>query len=182
MHSPPVAFLDRDGTVIEERHYLRDPDEVVLLPGVAAAMARLRAAGFLLVMVSNQSGVARGRMSLDDVARVNARMQELLAPDGATFDALLFCPHGPDDGCACRKPGTGMIDDFRARHSFDLAGSILVGDKDIDMDCARSAGLRGFLVTTGYGAAHAAQAETTGFSVCNGLGAVADLVLDTPAA
>lgn len=165
----PAIFLDRDGTMIEERHYLADPDGVVLEAGAAEALARLQAAGFALVMISNQSGIGRGRMTHEDVERVNARLEALLGAEGVVLDKIYFCPHAPDDGCACRKPGTGMIEAAKRDLALDLGRSVVIGDKDADLLCAGTLGMKGILVTTGHGPEHADWARTNGFTVCRNL-------------
>jgi len=150
-----VLFLDRDGVVIEDRHYLADPSEVVLLPGAAAAMVRARAAGFRLVGVSNQSGIGRGRFSEADFSAVMSRMVRLLADAGAAFDAFVYCPHAPDADCACRKPRPGMLDAVRGHVPWLPGRSWVIGDKESDVALARGAGLGAVHVATGHGAAEA---------------------------
>ncbi len=156
----PVLFLDRDGVVIEDRHYLADPAEVVLVPGAAAAMARARRAGFALVGVSNQSGIGRGRITLDQFAAVMERLDALLAAAGAAFDAFAYCPHAPGDGCTCRKPATGQLAELRAGVPWLAERSWLVGDKESDVALARRAGLRAVHVATGHGADEAAAVRS----------------------
>ncbi len=151
MMSPFVA-LDRDGTVIEERPYLCDPAQVMLLPNAAAGMRALRAAGLELALVTNQSGVGRGFFGLDTVSRVNERLLALLAQEGVTVDAILVCPHAPQERCACRKPGMGMLE--RAARTFGAspAKAFVVGDKLCDIEMGRRAGATTLLVHTGWGA------------------------------
>jgi D-glycero-D-manno-heptose 1,7-bisphosphate phosphatase len=148
----PVLFLDRDGVLIEDRHYLADPDQVALIPGVPAALAAARAAGFALVGVSNQSGLGRGRFSEEDLARVMTRFDALLAAGGVPLDAFHFCPHAPDDGCACRKPLPGLLDEAARTTPWDPDTAWLVGDKESDIRLARAVGMGAVLVRTGYGA------------------------------
>lgn len=147
----PVLFLDRDGVVIRDRDYLGDPAGVELLPGAAAAMARARAAGFLLIGLSNQSGIGRGLFSEDDLDKVMARLDELLGREGTGFDGFFYCPHAPDQGCTCRKPAQGLLTEAGRHFSWDPDLSCLVGDKSSDIELGRAAGLRSFLVRTGYG-------------------------------
>lgn len=153
----PVLFLDRDGVVLEERHYLSDPAEVALVSGAAAAMAAARRAGFALVGVSNQSGIGRGRITADQFTAVMRRMDELLAAESASFDAFAYCPHAPEEGCGCRKPGTGQLDELRPSVPWLPDRSWLVGDKESDVALARRADLRAVHVATGHGAAEAAK-------------------------
>jgi D-glycero-D-manno-heptose 1,7-bisphosphate phosphatase len=151
----PVLFLDRDGVVIEDRHYLSDPDEVVLVDGAAQAFAAARSAGFRIVGVSNQSGLGRGIFGLAQFEAVMRRVDELLAAEGAAFDAMHYCPHAPGDDCACRKPLPGLLEDAARRVPYDPARSWVVGDKASDVELARRAGLGAVLVHTGYGAGEA---------------------------
>jgi len=155
-----VLFLDRDGVVVEERCYLADPADVALVPGAAAAMARARRAGFALVGVSNQSGIGRGHFTLDQFAAVMERLDALLAAAGAAFDAFAYCPHAPGDGCACRKPATGQLDELHGSVPWLPKRSWLVGDKESDVALARRAGLRAVHVATGHGADEAAVVQS----------------------
>lgn len=153
----PVLFLDRDGVVIADRNYLADPDQVALIPGAAAAMARARAAGFALVGVSNQSGLGRGLFGQAAFAAVMERLEDLLAAAGASFDAFYYCPHAPQQDCRCRKPLPGLLEEAARRLPFEPAGSWVIGDKASDVALARDAGLGAVLVHTGYGAGEAAD-------------------------
>lgn len=138
----PAIFLDRDGAVIEDTGYIGDPDRVRLLPGAANALLSLRSQGFRLVVVSNQSGIGRGLISSEQAARVHRRFVDLLAEAGVVLDGVHYCPHSPDDNCACRKPSPEMI--FRAARELDidLARSFLVGDKMTDIEAGRTAGCK----------------------------------------
>lgn len=148
----PCIFFDRDGTLIEERHYLADPAQVALIAGAAEAVRLARSSGFLAVVLTNQSGVGRGYFTLEDVRRVNGRMVELLAAEGAAVDGIYVCPHAPEDGCPCRKPGTGLVEQAARELDIDIGRSWMIGDKAADLELARNAGMRGVLVRTGYGA------------------------------
>lgn len=148
---PPLLLLDRDGTIIVEKGFPKEPDEVELVPGSAAAIRRLRALGLRVAVISNQSGIGRGLLTHEDVARVNARLAELLAAEGAAFDAFYYCPHAPGDGCACRKPQRTLLDLAAADLGGDLSRSFFVGDKKDDVDAGRNVGATTFLVKTGYG-------------------------------
>jgi D,D-heptose 1,7-bisphosphate phosphatase len=147
------VFLDRDGTLIVERDYLSDPDGVELIPGAAEAIAELQRAGFAVVLVTNQSGIARGMFTLDDYRAVAARLEEMLTSAGVTLDGTFFCPHHPDvsGDCACRKPGTGMHMDASRELGLDPGRSYFVGDKRSDVEAAVALGGTGILVHTGYG-------------------------------
>jgi histidinol-phosphate phosphatase family protein len=141
----PVAVLfDRDGTLIEDVPYNGDPDRVAPLPGAVEALERLRAAGLAVGVVSNQSGIARGLLGHDDVLAVNRRVEELLGP----LDAIEYCPHAPDDGCACRKPAPGLVLAAAARLGVDARRCAVVGDIGADVEAARAVGARGVLVPT----------------------------------
>jgi len=153
MSSDPrrLLFLDRDGTIIVDKGFPRDPDEVELIPGSAAAIRGLRALGLKAVVISNQSGIGRGFLTHEDVARVNARLGELLEAEGAALDGLYYCPHAPGDGCACRKPQRTLLDRAATAFGADLSLSFFVGDKKDDVDSGRNVGATTFLVRTGYG-------------------------------
>jgi len=155
----PAVFLDRDGTLNEEVDYLSDPAHLVMIPGAAAAVARLNARGIPVVVVSNQSGIGRGKYGWQDFAAVMSRMGTLLALENAHIDAVYASPHhekGQGDYCVAdhpdRKPNPGMLIRAAAEHDLDLAKSWMVGDKAIDLDAGRRAGCRVALVRTGYGA------------------------------
>lgn len=152
-----VLFLDRDGVVIRDADYLADPAEVEILPGVADALHRARAAGYLLVGVSNQSGIARGYFTVADFQAVMTRLSTELAVSGADFDGFFYCPHGPADDCPCRKPRIGLLDEAAAAFAWDPARSWVIGDKSSDVELARNADLGAVLVRTGYGSAEAAK-------------------------
>lgn len=153
--TPPrhaCAFLDRDGTLIAERHYLSDPAGVELLPRTVDGLRQLRAAGFRLVLVTNQSGVGRGYFTAADVEAVHARLRALLAEAGVELDGIYWCPHGPEDGCACRKPATGLVERACADLGLDPAASVMIGDQAGDVELGRRCGMTAILVRTGYGA------------------------------
>jgi len=141
-----AVFLDRDGTVIRDVGYPSDPDEVDLLPGSAEALRRLIDAGWSLVLVSNQSGIARGLVSEAEVEAVHRRTVELLASEGIHLDGTYRCPHGPDDGCDCRKPRPGMLHAAAGDLGLDLGASVMVGDKASDALAGLAAGCRGILL------------------------------------
>jgi len=134
-----AVFLDRDGTLIVDRGFLSDPDGVELLPGVGPALQRLKAAGFLLVVATNQSGIARGYYSTAGFHRVNERMNALLRAEGAELDDIRFCPHGPEDH-PDRKPQPGMLIAAAEAHRIDLSASVTIGDKLRDVEAGRAAG------------------------------------------
>jgi len=152
MSGSPVVALDRDGTIIVERNYLADPDGVELLPGAPEGIRRLRELGCTILVVSNQSGVGRGFFDLATVERVNARMAELLAREGASIDGIYVCPHAPEEGCGCRKPRTGLLDRAAEDYGFEPSSLFVIGDNVCDMELGAMAGAITILVRTGYGA------------------------------
>ena len=149
--SRPYIILDRDGTVIEEKHYLSDPDQVALLPGAAEGLRRFQDQGFGLVIVSNQSGIGRGYFSAQTVARVNERMIQLLGREGVRIDGIYVCPHSPEDGCECRKPKPGLVIQAAKSLNFDATECWVIGDKTCDVELGNRVGAATLLVRTGYG-------------------------------
>lgn len=154
-----AVFVDRDGTVNEEIDYLCEPDQIRLIPGAAEAIDRLRKSGWLVVVITNQSAVARGLLSEDTLATIHKRLCTLLAELGTRVDAIYYCPHHPTEGltpynldCECRKPNPGMILKAARELNIDIAKSIVIGDRLQDLETARRVGARRILVKTGYGA------------------------------
>jgi histidinol-phosphate phosphatase family protein len=144
--SRPAIFFDRDGTLMRDVEYASRPEQVELLPGAADAVRDLAAQGFLIVVVTNQSGIGRGLFAPDDYDRVHARLVELLAQEGARLDDAYHCPHAPDEGCDCRKPGTALFDRAARDHGIDLARSWSIGDRWRDLAPAQALGATGLLV------------------------------------
>lgn len=155
----PAVFIDRDGTIIAEKVYLSRPEGVELISGTAEALRGLRDAGFVLVIVTNQSGIARGLYGIEEYHAVASRLGVVLAEAGTSVDATYFCPHHPDatGSCECRKPASGMYRQAARELGLDLAASYYVGDKRTDVLPARELGGQGILVRTGYGAEHEAD-------------------------
>ncbi len=148
-----AVFLDRDGTIIEERNYLRRVEDVAIFPGAAAALGRLHGAGFKLFIVSNQSGVGRGYFSLADVEKVNEYLLSELGRGGVRFNKVYIAPESPDAPSRGRKPSPQFLLDAREEFGVDLARSYMIGDKLIDLECGWNAGVKKcILVRTGYGA------------------------------
>jgi D-glycero-D-manno-heptose 1,7-bisphosphate phosphatase len=143
-----AVFLDRDGTIIEDRGYLREPDQVRLLPGAATAIQQLNSNGWLAVVVTNQSGIARGLLSEEDYRRTERRLEELLDQAGAHLDGQYWCPHLPDVNgpCECRKPGTLLFRQAADRLDIDLGRSWWVGDRARDVLPAAQFGARGVVL------------------------------------
>ena len=150
-----ALFVDRDGTLIEERHHLADPDGVTLVPGAAEALRAARTQGHPVVVISNQAGVGRGLFPESRVHEVMARVRVLLRAEGVELDAVRHCPHAPDAGCDCRKPGTRLLREAADDLRVSLRDSAMVGDKWIDVEAGRAAGGAGVLVLTGHGAEEA---------------------------
>lgn len=169
--SGAAVFLDRDGTINREVDYLSRPDQLELLPGAAEGMRRLRGAGFRLVVVTNQAGVARGYFDEEAVHRVHARLQEMLQACGAAVDAFYYCPHRPDGQgvyrrtCSCRKPATGLFERAAQDLGLDFARSFAIGDKVTDLLPGIQLGCRTVLVRTGYGQSHLDTGALDGVAV-----------------
>lgn len=159
-----AAFLDRDGTLIREVGYLSRLEDVELLPGAAAALRRLGEAGYLRLVVTNQSGVARGMFDLAFVEETHRELRRRLQAEGADVEGFYVCPHHPDltGPCGCRKPAPGLVERAAAEWGVDLAASWVVGDKPADVELARAAGCRAALVRTGYGARSAEELRARG--------------------
>jgi len=152
-----AVFLDRDGTVNEEVGYLRDLKQLELIPGAGAAIKRLNDAGLRVVLVTNQSGIARGYFSEAFVLETHEVLKRLLGEEGARIDGIYYCPHHPTAGnahytkaCDCRKPDTGMIDQAARDLDIDVKASFVVGDKWSDVELGQRAGARSILVRTGF--------------------------------
>ena len=148
MTGRPAAFLDRDGTIIRDASYVRDPADVELLPGAADAIRRLGARGVAVVVITNQSGIARGWLSVAEYESVRGRMNDLLRAAGATVDASYMCPHHPDVSgpCDCRKPGLALYRQAIAEHGLDAKQSVFVGDRWRDVAPAATLGGRAILL------------------------------------
>lgn len=144
-----TVFLDRDGTLNTDTGYVKSPEELTLLPGVGAALARLKQAGARLVVVTNQSGLGRGYFGGKDLEAIHSKLRLLLAEDKVTLDGLYFCPHHPDDRCNCRKPAPGMIDRAVAELKVDLGRAYVIGDSALDIELAKQVGAQSLLVLTG---------------------------------
>lgn len=155
----PAVFLDRDGTICVLVEYMDDPDQVQLLPGAGEAIKRFKELGFLVVMITNQSALARGYFTEEVLDAIHERLARELDREGAKIDAIYFCPHHPDDKCQCRKPKPGLILNAAKELNIDLSSSFMVGDKLDDVKAGKSAGTMGILLLTGYGAGELALRE-----------------------
>jgi D-glycero-D-manno-heptose 1,7-bisphosphate phosphatase len=152
-----AVFLDRDGTVTEEVGYLTDLAKLSVIPGAGAAIRRLNDAGLKVVLVTNQSGVARGYFPESLVHEAHKKLTEMLAADGARLDGIYYCPHHPKAGnsrytmeCDCRKPSTGLVERAAKELGVDLSQSFMVGDKWSDVEMGHRAGMKSILVRTGF--------------------------------
>jgi D-glycero-D-manno-heptose 1,7-bisphosphate phosphatase len=166
-----AAFLDRDGTIIEDTGFVRDADGVRLIRGSAEAIRRLNETGWVVVVVTNQSGIARGLLNRKDYDAVAAKIDALLAEQGARIDATFMCPHYPEitGPCDCRKPGLKHYLEAAERFGIDFTKSVFVGDRMSDLEPARALGGTGILVLTGDGRLATGAAEKHGFEVARDL-------------
>lgn len=166
-----AVFLDRDGTVVNDPGFLRLPADVVLLPGAARGIAQLNRTGMAVIVITNQSGIARGLILPEEYRAVEQRIGELLAAEGASLDATFHCPHYPaiTGPCDCRKPGTLLYRQAAEEFHLDLARSWAVGDRLSDLEAVRRLGGRGILVRTGAGEAYAGDAVRAGYGVARDL-------------
>lgn len=157
-HSCGAIFIDRDGTLNEDIGYVSTPYELILYPWAAEAVRVINGSRFKAIVITNQSGIARGMYNEEALRNIHSRMIEGLSGEGARLDGVYYCPHHPDVGearyriaCECRKPRTGMLDKAAREHNIDLARSFVIGDKASDIELAENAGTRAALVMTGYG-------------------------------
>ena len=178
-----VAFLDRDGTLIVDKNYLKDPTQVTLVPHAANAVRAFNYALVPVIIVSNQSGIARGLLTEQDYRAQRARLDDLLLERGAYLDDHYHCPHHPDitGPCECRKPGIGMFEQAIVEHQVDAASSFFIGDKLRDLLPAKVYGARGFLVPSPETSPEDVQgAITEGFELVSTLADAAALALGIP--
>ncbi len=171
--SAPAVFLDRDGTLMREVNYCADPNQVEIFPGVPEALVRLQAAGYKLIVISNQAGIGRGYFTEAQYRLVEAEVARAVRP--TVFDAVYFCPDRPDLATDRRKPAPGMVLEAARDHGLDLARSFFIGDKAIDVACGRNVGVRTVLVRTGYGAEEAERAGANW--VAENFSEAADIIL-----
>lgn len=154
------VVLDRDGTIIEEKHYLSDPCQVELIPGAANGLRQLQTAGLGLVVITNQSGIGRGYFDSARLGLIHQRLRRLLEAERVYLDGVYFCPHTPEDGCPCRKPKTGLLESAAKDLNLDPKACFVIGDKASDIEMGQRAGAATLLVRTGYGS----EVETVGAS------------------
>lgn len=145
------VLLDRDGTINRERHYLSEPDQLELCPNAGPGLRRMLELGLGLIVVTNQSGIARGYFDEAKLREIHERLRQMLRLEGVLLHGIYACPHGPDDQCRCRKPGTGLAERAAADFGLDLSECFMIGDKACDIDLGRSVNATTLLVRTGYG-------------------------------
>ncbi len=146
------VVLDRDGTIIEEKFYLSDPDKVALVPGAAQGLRKMQDMGLGLIVVTNQSGIARGYLDEARLEQIHDRMKRLLSDEGVRLDRVYYCPHLPEEDCSCRKPKPGLIHRAAQDYGFEEKKAFVIGDKHCDIDLGRAVGATTILVRSGYGA------------------------------
>ena len=153
MNARPAAFIDRDGTINIDTHYLNRAEQIQLIPRAGEAIARLNQAGYPVIIITNQSAIARGILTETGLRAIHRELKRQLSAHNATIDAIYYCPHHPDgkDNCTCRKPAPGLILRAASEHNIDLAGSIMIGDKATDLEAGWHAGCGAALVSTGLG-------------------------------
>lgn len=181
MTGRPAAFLDRDGTIIHDANYVRDPADVALLPGAAAAIKRLNDRGVAVIVVTNQSGIARGYLTQDDYAKVQARVSALVAEGGGRIDDTYMCPHLPEitGPCDCRKPGLALYEQAIADHALDAKRSLFVGDRWRDVAPAAAFGGHPMLLDVASTPSDDhARAHRAGLPTAHSLGEAVDRFLD----
>ena len=165
----PAVFFDRDGTLNEEVEFLSAPEQMRLIPGAGLAVRAVNENGFLAVVISNQSGIARGLFTEADLIPIHAKFRHELGASGARIDRIYYCPHHPTSGiaryrmdCDCHKPRPGMLRRAEEEMGVDLSGSYVIGDRTVDVLAGRNAGAKGILVLTGYGMTAAGECREQG--------------------
>lgn len=161
MKQQRFAVLDRDGTIIVERHYLSHPVEVELIPGAASALRQLSEMGLGLVVITNQSGIGRGLFDKTRLDLIHERLRDLLKAEGVKLDGFYSCLHTPEDGCSCRKPEPGLMKLAAEELGFDPQASFVIGDKACDVELGQRVKATTFMVRTGYGAETATEGKVS---------------------
>lgn len=141
-----AIFIDRDGTINIDFHYIGDPELFQMYPGVVEGVRRLKDEGYLVIVITNQSGIARGYFTEEDLKRVHQKMEEEFASSGVRLDGIYYCPHHPDDNCLCRKPNTALFEQAIKEHDIDTSKSFMIGDKDLDVAAGKKIGLKTILI------------------------------------
>lgn len=171
----PAIFVDRDGTLIEEVNFLSRVEDLSVFPFTSPAIGRLKETGYLVIVLTNQSGIGRGLYEVADMQSVHDEIQAEL---GGTIDGFYFCPHLPDDGCRCRKPGLGMIEAARSDFEIDMTRSWMIGDKNLDVWIAQNAGINSAMVMTGYGTKHLASLDREPTVIADNFGEAVKRILN----
>lgn len=184
-HARRAVFLDRDGTINIEKNYLHKIEDFEFISGAPEAIKKLKDAGFLVIVVSNQSGIARGYFDEQAVMMLHQHIQTLLKSYGTVIDAFYFCPHHPEEGlgdykvdCDCRKGNPGMLLQAAKEYDIDLQNSFMVGDKLADIEVGERVGCKSLLVLTGYGSITALKPEAEVVEKCMDLGSAARLIVE----
>ena len=170
----PAVFLDRDGTIMEDTDYCSDPKDVRIFPGARDGLRRLKSQGFKLIIITNQSGIGRGRFTLEQYRAVEAEVSQQLGDD--LIDATYYCPDSPGQPSNCRKPAPGMVIQAAQDYKIDLSRSFFIGDKEIDVECGHNAGVSAIRVRTGT------QRDVTGSNadwLADDLSAAVQIILNT---
>lgn len=157
-----AVFVDRDGTLNEDRGYVTSPEQLVIFSGVPEALARLNQMGVQVILVTNQSAIGRGLLTIHDLQHIHGKLADLLRAYGGHIDEVYICPHHPDEGCVCRKPHIAMIKQAAERFSLDLSRCFFVGDKWSDLEAAHKAGVPGVLVMSSVYSEAAVKARDNG--------------------
>jgi len=143
----PCIFIDRDGTICEDKVYLADPEGLVIFPEVPEGIQRLKKSGFLTIVITNQSGIGRGYFDKETLEKIHERLKGILKEKGAVIDAIYYCPHHPEENCDCRKPKTGLVQQALKDFEIDLDRSFIIGDTDMDTELGRKMGMKTILLT-----------------------------------
>jgi D-glycero-D-manno-heptose 1,7-bisphosphate phosphatase len=175
-----AVFLDRDGTIMEDANYVGSLDRVILIPCAAAALKRLREAGYKLFVITNQSGVGRGYFSSEAVRQIHAHLDEQFGKIGVRFDRYYVCPHHPEDNCDCRKPKPKFLLEAAREYGLNLSHCFMIGDRPSDLMAGRNAGARTILVLTGVGQETFATGEVAPDHAAQDIAAAADWILQQP--
>jgi len=179
MKAKKAIFLDRDGTICEDVNYLARPEQLKLFPFAAEAVRLLNENGFIVILITNQSGIARGFFDENALREIHEKLVSELAEQNAKLDAIYFCPHNSVDNCACRKPKTGMIEQAAKDFSIDLKNSWMIGDKRIDVETGFRAGTKTALVLTGYGQKDIQQLERKPDIIAESLFETVEKIIET---
>lgn len=175
-----LVILDRDGVINEDSDaFIKTPEEWFPIPGSLEAIADLHHADYQVVVATNQSGIARGLLDLDTLGRIHQKMQQQVIKQGGNIEAILFCPHGPDDNCDCRKPKPGMYQDIGRRLGVSLQGVPVIGDSLRDLQAAEAVGAQPVLVRTGKGRKTEEQLTNNNIPVFDDLAGAVKWLLDS---